>query len=241
MLMIIQTFLVFLLLLVLIAYLIPAGFTYGYLYHWRKEQWADRRIQKGKSPSKKIMYRDIRWSLLSILIFAVLSTALYLLVQSGYGLMYDEIGEYGWIYFFISPVIGILLHDFYFYWAHRLMHHPAIFKYVHLQHHKTTMPTPWTVYSFQPLEAVAQFAIIYILVFVMPLHPITLAFVIAYNIMSNVGGHCGHEVIAPENANHWLLKYQNTVSHHDLHHMNCKYNYSLYLNFLDRWMKTFKL
>jgi sterol desaturase/sphingolipid hydroxylase (fatty acid hydroxylase superfamily) len=235
-----QVFIGFFLLLLLMAYLIPAGVAYGYFYHWRNKHWAAQKIQKTKTPTREIMYRDIRWSLLTIFIFAVLSTVLYYLVNAGYGLMYYAIADYGWIYLPASLFIALILHDFYFYWMHRLMHHPSVFKYVHLQHHKTTAPTPWTIYAFQPLEAIIQYSIIYVLVFILPLHPIVLFTLVAYNVIANVGGHCGFEFTSPKNTDHWLMKYLNTVTHHDLHHANCTHNYSQYFNFLDRWFKTFR-
>lgn len=235
-----KLFIVFFLLILLFAYLIPAGLVYGYLNHWSNKKWEYYRIQQRKFPSRKVMYGDIKWSMVTVFIFALMSAILNRLVHKGYGLMYDEIAEYGWIYFILSPFLAFLIHDFYFYWTHRLMHHPRIFKYVHLRHHKTITPTPWTIYSFQPLEAVIQYSGIFLLVFVMPLHSITLGIVIAYNIIANVGGHCGFDFTTPKTANHWFIKYVNTVTHHDMHHLNCRENYSLYFNLLDRLFKTYK-
>ncbi len=235
-----KLFILFFLLILLLAYLLPAGLAYAYFYHWKKEAWLPYRIQRQNKPEKRVILRDIRWSVLSIVIFAALSTALHALISSGYGWMYFEIAAYGWGYLPISLLLALLIHDVYFYWMHRLMHHKRFFRYVHLLHHKTTTPTPWTIYAFQPIEAIIQYSIIYILVFTVPLHPLVLFFFVSYNVIANVGGHCGYEFTSSKNADHWLMKYLNTVTHHDLHHSNCKYNYSQYFNFLDRWMQTFK-
>ena len=52
--------------------------------------------------------------------------------------------------------IAIVVHDTWFYWTHRLMHHRRLFKLFHRVHHESTNPTPWAAYCFAPLEAMAQ-------------------------------------------------------------------------------------
>lgn len=56
---------------------------------------------------------------------------------------YTNICDYGWWYFICAFPIMIFLHDAYFYWAHRLMHHPKLFKIFHLVHHKSNNQSPW--------------------------------------------------------------------------------------------------
>jgi lathosterol oxidase len=236
----IQLFLGFFLLILITGYLLPAGGAYYYFFHWQKEKWLPRRIQKLPKNSAAVMKRDISWSLLSILIFAILSTILYLLIEAGHGKMYFQLDAYGWLYLPLSLFLSLLIHDIYFYFVHRMMHHRAIFRYVHAIHHKTTAPTPWTIYAFQPLEAVLQYSIIYVLVFLLPLHPVTLFIFIYYNIIANVGGHSGHEFTKSKAQRRFFEQYINTVTHHDLHHATFRYNYSQYFNFLDRLLNTYR-
>ena len=54
----------------------------------------------------------------------------------------------------------ILLHDTYFYWAHRAMHHPKIYRHVHLVHHLSQNPSPWAAFAFHPFEAVIEAGIV---------------------------------------------------------------------------------
>ena len=237
---VLPTFLFFVLSILILAYLLPAGLAYGYFYHWNWQRWETLKVQKKKTPSRQVIYRDVSWSLISVVVFAVLATILYYLVKNGHGLMYFAIADYGWIYLVFSLLLAFLIHDFYFYWIHRVMHHPLIFSSVHLVHHKTTAPSPWTIYAFQPAEAVLQFSILYLLVFLLPIHPLTLCGFVVYNVVANVGGHCGFEFTPPKNSRHWLLRYLNTVTHHDLHHAECQCNFSQYFNYLDRWMGTFR-
>ena len=80
-----------------------------------------------------------------------------------FNLVYDEIATYGWGYWALSIVLMIFLHDTYFYWMHRLMHQPRLFKWIHLGHHKSTNPSPWAAYAFHPLEAIVEASVIFLL------------------------------------------------------------------------------
>ena len=73
--------------------------------------------------------------------------------RAGWTQMYWRIDERGWGWFSLSVVCAILLHDTYFYWTHRMMHHPKLFRWFHRTHHLSHNPTPWTAYAFDPLEA----------------------------------------------------------------------------------------
>jgi lathosterol oxidase len=65
----------------------------------------------------------------------------------------------------VSLALMLLLHDAWFYWTHRLMHHPKIFRHVHLVHHRSINPSPWAAYSFHPIEAVIEAGIYLLIVF----------------------------------------------------------------------------
>ncbi|MEZ4750285.1 MAG: sterol desaturase family protein [Bdellovibrionota bacterium] len=80
--------------------------------------------------------------------------------------MYLDIGEHGWFYFFLSVPLLMGLHEVYFYWTHRWLHHPWWFKRVHRVHHESVNPTPWAVFSFHPVEAVIQAVVLPLLILV---------------------------------------------------------------------------
>jgi sterol desaturase/sphingolipid hydroxylase (fatty acid hydroxylase superfamily) len=71
--------------------------------------------------------------------------------------------EYGWGYFFISVAVMLVLHDAYFYWTHRAMHRPRLFKVFHRVHHLSTNPSQWAAFAFHPLEAVVEAGILVII------------------------------------------------------------------------------
>ena len=118
------------------------------------------------------------------------------------------------------------------------MHHKRIYPYVHLIHHKSFNPTPWATFSFHPIEAVMQFAIVPIMVFVMPLHPLAILAWSMYQLMLNVGGHTGYEFFRSGFTQRIHTLWSNTATHHTMHHKHVTCNYGLYFNIWDRIMGT---
>lgn len=156
----------------------------------------------------------------------------------GYTTVYTDISEHGIVYLFLTIAGGIFLHDAYFYWVHRFMHIPLIFKYVHKVHHQSQNPTPWAAFSFHPIEAILEFAIAPIILFTIPVHPIALLSFSLYMMLSNVMGHLGFELFPKYFTRHWFGQWLNSSTHHNMHHRYVNCNYGLYLNLWDRLMKT---
>ena len=46
----------------------------------------------------------------------------------------------------------LFFNDAWFYWWHRLLHHPVLFKDVHSAHHRSVDVNPFTSYSFHDVE-----------------------------------------------------------------------------------------
>jgi len=174
----------------------------------------------------------------TVFIFAVIGFCLLSMKNAGYTLIYNNLSEWGWAWFVVSLALMLVLHDAYFYWTHRLMHHPKIFRHVHLVHHSSTNPSPWAAYSFHPLEAVIEAGIFVFIVFTIPAHGLALFFFLIYMIIRNVLGHLGIEFL-PKNflKNPWF-NWHTTTTHHDLHHKHFDHNYGLYFTWWDKWLGT---
>jgi hypothetical protein len=80
----------------------------------------------------------------------------------------------------------VLMHDAYFYWTHRLMHHPRLFRIFHRAHHLSASPTPWAAYSFSVPEAFVQAGIGPLIVFTIPTHPLANALFMLWQVAFNV-------------------------------------------------------
>jgi Delta7-sterol 5-desaturase len=152
-----------------LRYFIVAGTVFMLVWVVFKKRLLHRLIQQ-KFPPKSRIRSEFLHSLSSMMIFSVIGVCIYFARKHGYGKLYFDINEYGKLYFFLSIGIAILMHDTYFYWTHRLMHHPKLYKHIHLVHHQSTNPSPWAAYSFHPFEALIQGLIGPIIVFTIPIH-----------------------------------------------------------------------
>lgn len=221
----------------LFAYFIFAGTAYYIFYILFKKVIKNRIIQKKLEKKDKIL-DEIKYSLSTIFIFTFNFAVVYHLQEKGYTRHYSDVSEYGVFYLFVSAALMIVLHDTYFYWGHRLMHHPLIYRYVHLVHHKSTNPSPWAAYAFHPLEAFVEIGILYVIVFTIPYNEISIAMWWTYMLLLNVMGHLGIEVFPANFLEKGILKWHNSPTHHNMHHKYFNYNYGLYFNVWDNLMKT---
>ena len=222
---------------VVLRYLLFAGGAYLFFYVWKRRQWLARRIQP-RFPTSAQIRQEIGYSLLTAGIFAAIFLLVFAARKAGLTRIYADVHQYGWGYLALSIGLLVLLHDTYFYWTHRLMHHPRLFRYVHRVHHLSHNPSPWAAYAFHPLEAIIEAGILPLAVLALPVHPLALLIFGLYTLTFNVIGHLGYELLPPRLHGHWLGRWQNTSTHHNLHHQLTKGNYGLYFNFWDTWMGT---
>ena len=191
-----------------------------------------------KFPENKQLKREIGYSLLSMLIFSVVSLGVFVAQQHGYTKMYLDIKAHSTAYLIFSVFLFIVVHDTWFYWTHRLMHHKKIYPHVHLIHHKSINPSPWATFAFHPYEAFIQVLILPLMVFTVPLHPAAILAWSMYQLVLNVGGHTGYEFFRSGFTKRIHTLWSNTATHHNLHHKYVNCNYSLYFNIWDRIMGT---
>jgi sterol desaturase/sphingolipid hydroxylase (fatty acid hydroxylase superfamily) len=218
-------------------YLLFTGAFYFFFYVWRKKRYWASKIQQ-RYPENKHVLREILYSVTTILIFGIVVVGVSWAGFNGYTLFYKNISDRGWPYLLFSIALMIVLHDTYFYWTHRLMHWKPLFKLVHRTHHLSTNPTPFAAYAFHPIEAFVEIGIIPLIVFTIPYHGIAILVFSIYTLLLNVMGHLGYELFPKGFASHWLFKWHNTSTHHNMHHRLVKCNYGLYFNFWDRIMGT---
>ena len=223
----------------LIRYLIVVLPFFFIFYVFYRNKWSFRKIQE-KFPRRKDMQREALYSLTTILIFTLIGLLVFATPIREYTLRYNAIADHGWAYWAFSIVLMIFLHDTYFYWAHRAMHHPRLFKYFHLVHHKSTNPSPWAAYAFHPLEGVVEASIIFPIVFLIPYHPSAIAVFLLFMMIYNVYGHLGYELYPKGFNKHPIGKWLNTSINHNQHHKFFTGNYGLYFLFWDRWMGTIR-
>jgi len=220
-----------------LRYLIFAGAGWVLGYMWFKRRWFSRKIV-AHFPERSQAYREALYSARSVLIFAVVGALTVLAIRRGWTQMPRNLDNQTWNWFFASVAINIAIHDTYFYWTHRLMHHRWLYKWFHQTHHLSTNPTPWAAYAFSPLEAVVQAGIFPLIAFTVPIHPLSFVVFMFWQILFNVIGHTGYEFYPSWLVDSWLGKFLNTPTAHILHHESFRDNYGIYFNVWDRLMGT---
>lgn len=220
-----------------IQYFVVAGIIYLLFWKILKDRLMHLFIQK-KFPKRKHINREIKYSILSLTITKVFGLSVILSNKAGLTLIYDDVEQYGTFYFVASFFIALIIHDTYFYWTHRLMHHPKIYRKVHLVHHKSTNPSPWAAFAFHPYEALLTGLIIPILAFTLPMHMSVVFFFFIFSLVKNVWGHLGFELFPSGFTKNKIFGVNTTTTHHNLHHKKFNGNYGFYFTFWDRIMKT---
>jgi len=221
-------------------YFIIAGLAFLIFYVFLNKKILYKKIQ-GRFPQTKDYLREIGYSVITISIFALVPLVILRTPSiARHTHFYTEIRQHSWWYFFLAFPLMFVLHDTYFYWTHRLMHHKKLFPVFHLVHHHSTNPSPWAAYSFHPLEAIVEAGIFAIFLFTIPIHPLHLFIFFLFMILYNVYGHLGFELYPKGFNRHVIGRWINTSVNHNLHHQYFKGNYGLYFTFWDRMMGTIR-
>jgi sterol desaturase/sphingolipid hydroxylase (fatty acid hydroxylase superfamily) len=122
----------------------------------------------------------------------------------------------------------------YYYWLHRWMHQPRVFKHIHKVHHRSIQPTVFTSFSFHPLEALLQFAYFPVILIVVPVHYSMLLAVLTLFTISALINHSGQEIYGNANVRRHIIG----AGHHEVHHKSFHHNYGLFFTWWDQWMGT---
>ena len=202
--------------------------------------WAGLRRQPGLHAGlAPQIRREIGWSLLSAGIYGIpAGLAAWTWQEFGWTRIYMDAGEWPLWWLPVSFMLCLALHDAWFFWTHRLMHHPTLFRSIHAVHHDSRPPTAWAAMSFHPWEALSGAFVIPALVFILPLHVgVVLSVLLVMTIMGTTN-HMGWELFPARlvhgRAGRWLI----TATHHQLHHERYSCNYGLYFRYWDHLCGT---
>ena len=176
------------------------------------------------------LQREWRQSFHSILIFG-----LGMIVPWGFV-------HLGWARFAVNPSawqiaieIWVLLiwNDVHFWINHRLLH-TRWFKRFHGDHHRSVVVTPWSTYSFHPIEAMMMGNVILLPMVVHDFAFWSLASVPVFSLVLNAIGHSNYDFFSSVGPRHPLA----ASRRHHLHHARPAGNYGFAFAFMDRWMRS---
>ena len=219
------------------GYFATASGMYWLLYSVLGKERSDSQKSNDEHRQETIV-DDIKLSVVSVVFFALAASCFMLCYRAGITKVYThlQLKDIGYIAF--SYIAVLLLQDTYFYFTHRLLHLPLLFKWAHQGHHQSRPPTPWTFFALEPTEAIAQAIFLLSIIWIVPLHLGVLVAILITMAVWTVGNHLGLQVVPVSKTSSWWGRWLIGSTHHLIHHQRYNRHYGLYFTFWDRLLGT---
>jgi len=206
---------------------------------FRGKRFGARRVRLSPKPrSEGQTRRELAYAAATTLIFGISTAVMLAAWQNGWIRIYEDVSNYSLAWLPCSLIIAMLVHETYYYWLHRGMHHPRFYNWLHRGHHDSIVTSGWTSFAFDPGEAILQAAIIPLILLVIPMHWTVLVIWLTLMTISAIINHAGIELWPQPLNRTWWGRNVIGATHHGLHHTQFVKNYGLYFTFWDRWMGT---
>ncbi len=202
-----------------------AGSLHIWLWHVRgqgrsnKFDPRDMAHDSGRFTFRNQVQDNIFWSLASgVTIWTVYEVGYFWLAANNFApvLRLAEVPFWSVLWFMLIPLWA----SFHFYWVHRLLHWPPMYRWVHSLHHRNINIGPWSGLSMHPVEHAIYLSSILIHVIV-PSDPIHVLFHL-YNLALNPAvSHSGFEALLVKGRDRMALG----DFFHQLHHRYFECNY----------------
>ncbi len=121
-----------------------------------------------------------------------------------------------------------------FYWVHRLLHWPPLYRVAHALHHRNVNIGPWSGISMHPIEHVLYFSSLLIHI-VVASHPVHILFHMYFESVGAATSHTGFEGLKVRGKKRVDLG----TFYHQLHHKHFKCNYGNIESPWDRWFGSY--
>ena len=174
--------------------------------------------------------REISQSAVSVLIFGTGMVFPWGLLQLGWARLDAEAG--GW-QIALEILALAVWNDVHFWLNHRLLHSRPLRRF-HGPHHRSTVTTPFSTYSFHPLEALMLGNVILPPMLVHDFSFWSLASVPIFSLFFNNVGHANYDFFPKVSYSHWFA----ASRRHHLHHACHGGNYGFQFTFMDRLFGT---
>jgi len=219
--------------------IIVAGGLHLYFYTFKKQadnqQFDTKPFNKThkKFTFKNQTYDNIFWTIASgVTLWTSYEVLMLWAMANGYAPILTFAQHPIWFIalFFIIPI----WESFYFYWIHRFLHMPAMYKDIHSLHHRNTNVGPWSGLSMHPVEHVLFLGSV-LIHFIVAASPVHIIYHLQYYALSSATTHSGFSGLFIKDKK--LLDLG--TYHHQLHHRYFECNYGSLEIPLDKWFGTF--
>lgn len=211
----------------------------AYVVVWKlfKKRVQHRRIQVKERVDAAQIRHELKNALLSLSVGALFASIALLLSLKGYTQIYTNFSDH-------HPLVAIagffmlwLIDDAWFYFVHRLLHHPFIYRYVHAVHHRSVDVNPFTSLSFHWLEPFLLSLWIFPVLIFIPVYAPALALIQVVGLLDNVKSHLGYEFY-PAGLNRSPFRWFTSSTYHNMHHTKFTGNYGVHFRFWDKLLGT---
>jgi sterol desaturase/sphingolipid hydroxylase (fatty acid hydroxylase superfamily) len=218
---------------------VVAGGLHLYFYIWKQQ---DERLKYDARDLKKEcrsftfnsqVANNMFWSLASgVFFWTAYEAVMFRAMASGYAPVLTWANNPVWFLalFFVTPIWI----SFHFYWVHRLLHWPPLYKLAHALHHRNTNIGPWSGFSMHPIEHLIFLSSV-LIHWVVAAHPIHILFHMQHQALTAVTSHTGFEGLLVKDKSRLALG----TFHHQMHHRYFACNYGNLEVPWDKWLGSF--
>jgi sterol desaturase/sphingolipid hydroxylase (fatty acid hydroxylase superfamily) len=182
-----------------------------------------------------ISRQEIRVALGTLLLNTTVTLVGFLLWRHGFIQIREEV-SYRIVLDFVVLFIGM---DLLMYVFHYVIHHTALYRWVHSLHHEYAEPQPIDLFVLHPLETVGFGSLWLLLMAVYPANFLAIVAYLTVNVLFGALGHSGVEPFPGAWQRNPLLKYMGSSGFHFEHHQNDQRNFGFYTSIWDRLFGTF--
>lgn len=233
------------LLLVRNLFLTLAYFGGLHLYLYKYKQQGDK-LQFSSRPfatnNRRFLFRDqVRDNIFRTLgfavpIFTVYEVAIYWLFANGFlgFLPFSDNSAGFWVLFAVLVLLMPVIHSTHFYFTHRMLHSPLLYKRVHNIHHRNVEVGPFSGLAMHPVELAIYFSTVCVQ-WILALHPLNALYQLQFAVFNAAMSHTGYDkILLTEDVG-----VESNSYFHFLHHKYFECNYGGTIAPMDQLFGTF--
>lgn len=171
--------------------------------------------------------QELLLSILSMLVFAIQATVLVWILRNGWLVVSWQ--RPLWHLLWELPALYVW-NEVHFFVVHRLLHWGPLYRHVHIWHHRSVLTTPFSAYSFHPVESFLLGSVMPLALVFHPFSPWALLGLTVMSLLLNVGGHLPCERIRRA----WTFALPHS-RYHNRHHREFNAHFSFSFPLLDDW------
>ncbi|MCR9087087.1 MAG: sterol desaturase family protein [Rhodobacteraceae bacterium] len=223
----------------LILIVLVAGGLHLYFYTWRGQGWQLKYDPRELNATGRAftfnsqLFDNVFWTLASgVTFWTAYEVLMFWAMANGYApvLLWSDNPVWFLLLFPLTP----LWISFHFYWIHRALHWPPLYRLAHALHHRNTNVGPWSGLSMHPVEHLLFFSSV-LIHWIVPAHPIHILFHMQHQALTAATSHTGFEGMVVRDKSRLALG----TFHHQMHHRYFECNYGNLEVPWDRWFGSF--